>query len=102
MHLFLYGAFRHFHDKNIGQSAMTLHSAIFQAKSIKILKSNTGVLYSAVERWRSEALRYSDDLYMGLFAILFLTPDASCLATQKRLFFKGPGSFKKILKSAEM
>jgi hypothetical protein len=29
-----------------------------------------------LREWGSEALRYNDDLYMGLSAILFLTPDA--------------------------
>jgi hypothetical protein len=46
---FLYGAFRHFCDKNIGQSAVTLiaerHTPrFFKLNQIKILKSYPGAL----------------------------------------------------------
>ncbi len=82
MHLFLYGAFRHFHDKNIGQSAMTLIAErytprFFQAKSKNFFKVIPERSSPLLREWRSEALRYGDDLYMGLSAILFLTPEAT-------------------------
>jgi hypothetical protein len=49
------GAFRHFRDKNIVQSAMTLIAErltprFFKTNPIKISKSEPGALYSVIER----------------------------------------------------
>jgi hypothetical protein len=44
-----------------------------QEKIIKIIPERS---IPQLREWRSEALRYNNDLYMGRSAILFLTPDA--------------------------
>jgi hypothetical protein len=74
MHLFLYGVFRHFHDKNIGQSAMTLIAECHTRRFFKLIPERS---IPQLREWRGEALRENDDLSMGRSAILFLTPDAT-------------------------
>jgi hypothetical protein len=61
------------YDANNG----TPHFAIFQDKSIEILKKvNAERSIPRLKDWRTEALRNSHDLYIERSAILFLTPDA--------------------------
>ena len=101
----------------MSQSAMTLiaerHTPrFFKLNHKKCLKIIPERPIPQLREWRSEALRYNDDLYMGLSAIQFSTPEAPWSSNAPWgvvyplkyvfCFLKDRDPLKKNLKSAEM